>query len=192
MKKSGLFFGVEDAVENADTVLQYADHKGSGVASPRPDSDIARLARSPTFEDMLKSPSSESIPTPSSPATSKEGVHTPYKPAEPEIKSPQPQVAMKPSLMEQEVPNLFASIDEPEDTRKPDMADAHSISAAKSSEYAQYAADEAKGEAGSEPEVSKEAKEKFPEKQWEKAAEEGRRDEIDQLLKEWTTMYEKE
>ncbi|ETI28831.1 hypothetical protein G647_01283 [Cladophialophora carrionii CBS 160.54] len=229
VKNTGLFFGVEDNKENPDTVLEY--RKDSRLASP-PNSPGAKLGRSTTFDELLRSPSSEGQYTPPSTIVSKEedanavaATAAAEKPAEPDAGTHAPKVesaegAAKiknkiPFLVPAEneagdisgrtTPDGTMNLDEkaPEAGEKPTQQTQIGAEEEKPTERVSRDHDPQKQEQEQEREKAEEGqpsevpavvspskgKDKGKGKATDMATDE-QPDEIEQLLKEWTTVYE--
>jgi hypothetical protein len=215
VKNTGLFFGVDDNKENPDTVLEY--RKDSRLASP-PNSPGAKLGRSSTFDEMLRSPSSEGQLTPPSTIVSKEEDPSvaAEKASEPEteLHPPQPESAGEAAKVQNRIPFLVPAENEagdisgrttPEGTtnleEKAPETEETKMGAGGESAMGHVSNDKdakeqepLKVEESQTPEVAAEvnpskSKGKGKGKATEVATDE-QPDEIDQLLKEWTTVYE--
>ncbi|OCT46554.1 hypothetical protein CLCR_01855 [Cladophialophora carrionii] len=239
VKNTGLFFGVEDNKENPDTVLEY--RKNSRLASP-PNSPGAGLGRSATFDELLRSPSSEGQYTPPSTIVSKEeesntvaatAAAAAEKPAEPDAVTHAPKVesAEGPAKVKNKIPFLVPAENEagdisgrttPDGTMNLDekapeagenpirqtqigageeksterVSRDHDAQKQKQEQEQEQEQERGKAEDGQPSEVPAEVspskgkgKGKGKGKATDMATDE-QPDEIEQLLKEWTTVYE--
>ncbi|KAJ9602338.1 SNAP receptor activity protein [Cladophialophora chaetospira] len=200
VKNTGLFLGLEDEKEHADTVLLY---RNSRLASP-PGSPAAKLVRSTTFDEMLRSPSSEGTQfTPPSTIVSKEEAPETEKHADVEIKAPQPTVPVGSTPIEQKIPFLLPTEDEvggvsgrttpdpiaqpvtkvagPEGTKTEASEENHALEGVEGSGTSENAGQSQDAEGVKLSKGKGKASEIAPEEP---------PDEIEQLLKEWTTAYE--
>ena len=206
VKNTGLFLGLEDEKDNPSTVLEY---KNSPLASP-PNSPGVKLVRSTTFDEMLRSPSSEGQLTPLSTVVSKEEVPEKRVDAETEIQAPKAVVPVGSTPIEQKIPFLVPADGEdgggvsgrttPEGMASPEMRSSAAdgtkgegaegkgeINAVDGVEGSGIS--EKGGQGGPTVEAAEvtASKGKGKAKQITYAAEP---DEIDLLLKEWTNVYE--
>ncbi|OAP62305.1 hypothetical protein AYL99_04508 [Fonsecaea erecta] len=158
VKNSGLFFGVEEESENPDTVLEYdkAEFGDAGASQPLGLSS-PKFVRSPTFDDILKPPSTKGRSTRPLPVTS------------PEAGSDINLESTDDSEIRPTIPEAAAE-GEPE---REDLPDALAM-VAKKEEASKEAANSAVEDTVRD----------------EKSAEQEKPDAIDQLLKQWTTLYD--
>ncbi len=199
VKNTGLFLGLEDEKENLDTVLEY---KNSRLASP-PNSPGAKLVRSTTFDEMLRSPSSEGQFTPPSTVVSKEEVAE--KHAETEIQAPTPRVPVGSTPIEQKIPFLVPSEDEtggvsgrttpdpmasPE-VRAPVAEEKQGVGTKGDISEKKAKTDAFEGMEGTgSKEMAGEIKASKGKGKAREIASDAEPDDIDLLLKEWTTLHE--
>ncbi|KIX96036.1 uncharacterized protein Z520_08291 [Fonsecaea multimorphosa CBS 102226] len=149
VKNSGLFFGVEEESENPDNVLEYnKPGDGDAGASQPAESGGPKFARAPTFDDILKPPSSRST-LPVGSDINLESTHNS------DTRPPPPEAAAKEEPAEQDLPSAQATVTRTDESLK-----------------------EAAG-SSAENAVAKE-----------ELADQGESNAIDQLLRQWTTLYD--
>ncbi|KIW98576.1 uncharacterized protein Z519_00237 [Cladophialophora bantiana CBS 173.52] len=188
VKNSGLFFGVEEESENPDTVLEFNKPRvGDAGALRRFDSTGPKLARSPTFDDILKPPSPiKGRPAPSLPATSTTQVPGLEGAGRSGTTAPLPEAAVEVESTQQEATNLPSTEDAEKDTHPPATMGEGSAAVPVSTNRTESPPAEAGPDESFKDEVESSGEDRTGK---EEEAAEGEPDAIDRLLNEWTTLY---